>query len=92
MAVDWNAAPRLRLSGQLRYRSAYYGDEVNSDVVRIPGAALVNVRGEYAIGRATVFAYARNLFDRFVLIDRVGDDSATAEAPREVGIGLETRF
>ena len=92
LAVDWNAAPRLRLSGQLRYRSAYYGDEVNSDLVRVPGAALVNVRGEYVVGRATVFAYARNLFDKFVLIDRVGDDSATAEAPREVGIGVETRF
>ena len=65
---------------------------MNSDLVRVPGAALVNVRGEYAVGRATIFAYARNLFDKFVLIDRVGDDSATAEAPREVGIGVETRF
>lgn len=90
--VDWKATPRLRVSGQLRYRSAYFGDEVNSDLVRVPGAALVNARAEYAVGKATVFGYARNLFDKFVLIDRSGNDSAVAEAPREVGIGVETRF
>jgi outer membrane receptor protein involved in Fe transport len=92
VAVDWKATSRLRLSGQLRYRSAYFGDEVNSSLVRVPGAALVNVRGEYAVGRATLFAYARNLFDTFVLVDRTGNDSAVAEAPREVGLGLEARF
>jgi outer membrane receptor protein involved in Fe transport len=92
VAVDWKATPRLRVSGQLRYRSAYFGDEVNSDLVRVPGAALVNARAEYAVGKATVFGYARNLFDKFVLIDRSGSDSAVAEAPREVGIGVETRF
>jgi outer membrane receptor protein involved in Fe transport len=90
--VDWKATTRLRVSGQLRYRSAYFGDEVNSDLVRVPGAALVNARAEYAVGKATVFGYARNLFDKFVLIDRSGSDSAVAEAPREVGIGVETRF
>jgi outer membrane receptor protein involved in Fe transport len=92
VAVDWKATTRLRVSGQLRYRSAYFGDEVNSDLVRVPGAALVNARAEYAVGKATVFGYARNLFDKFVLIDRSGSDSAVAEAPREVGIGVETRF
>lgn len=92
LAMDWSATSRLRLSGQLRYRSGYYGDEVNSALVRVPGAALVNVRGEYAVGKASLFAYARNLLDKFVLIDRSGNDSATAEAPREVGVGIEARF
>lgn len=92
LAADWRVTSRLRLSGQLRYRSAFYGDEVNADAVRVPGAAVVNVRGEYALDRATAFVYARNLFDRFVYIDRIASESATAEAPREWGIGLETRF
>lgn len=92
LALDWKATDRLRLSGQFRFRSAYYGDEVNSPEVRVPGAAVVNVRGEYSAGRATIFAFARNLLNKFVYLDRIGNDSATAEAPREIGIGIETRF
>ena len=38
------------------------------------------------------FAYVRNLFDKFAYVDRSGIDSAVAEAPREMGIGIETRF
>ena len=91
-AVDWKPVDRLRVSAQVRYRSAFYADEVNSDLVRVPGAAVVSTRAEYAIGRATAFAYARNLFDKFVYVDRTGNSSAVAEAPRELGIGIETRF
>jgi outer membrane receptor protein involved in Fe transport len=91
-AIDWKVAERVHLSSQLRYRSSFFADEVNSSSVRVPGAAVVSVRGEYTIGRAQMFAYARNLFDKFVYVDRVGNMSAVAEAPREVGLGIETRF
>lgn len=90
--VDWKPVDRLRVSAQARYRSAFYADEVNSDLVRVPGAAVVSTRAEYEIGRATAFAYARNLFDKFVYVDRTGNSSAVAEAPRELGVGIETRF
>ena len=72
-AVDWKPVDRLRVSAEVRYRSAFYADEVNSDLVRVPGAAVVSTRAEYAIGRATAFAYARNLFDKFVYVDRTGN-------------------
>ena len=91
-AADWKPVDRLRLSAQVRYRSAFFADEVNSDLVGVPGAAVVSARAEYDIGRATAFAYARNLFDKFVYVDRTGNSSAVAEAPRELGIGIETRF
>jgi len=91
-AIDWTAVDELRLSAQARYRSGFYADEINSDLVRVPGAAIVDVRAEYTIGRVKTFAYARNLFDKFAYVDRSGNISAVAEAPREMGIGIETRF
>jgi len=91
-AIDWTAVDELRLSAQARYRSGFYADEINSDLVRVPGAAIVDVRAEYTIGRVKTFAYARNLFDKFAYVDRSGNVSAVAEAPREMGIGIETRF
>ncbi|HVM22110.1 MAG TPA: TonB-dependent receptor [Sphingomicrobium sp.] len=90
--LDWHATERLRLSAQARYRSRYFADDVNSADVRVPRAAIVNARAEYRIGQVTAFAYARNLFDRFALLDRNGNISASAEDPRMVGIGIESRF
>lgn len=91
-AIDWNVIDGLQLAAQARYHSAFFTDEVNSDLVRVPAAAIVNLRAEYSIGRIKTFAYARNLFDRFVYVDRSGKDSAVAEPPREMGIGIEKRF
>jgi outer membrane receptor protein involved in Fe transport len=91
-AVDWTVVDGMRLSAQARYRSAYYGDEVNSEQVRVPGAAIVDTRLEYDIGRVRAFAFVRNLFDKFVLIDRSSSDFAAVDMPREVGLGIETRF
>jgi outer membrane receptor protein involved in Fe transport len=91
-AVDWDATPKLHLSGQGRYRSRYFADDVNSTDVRVPAAMIVDVRAEYRLGRVTAFAYARNLFDRFALIDRNDDELASAEDPRMVGVGIEARF
>ena len=91
-AVDWEATGRLRLSAQARHHSAHYADDINSDDVRLPSSTIVDARAEYRLGRVTAFAYARNLFDKFALLDRLDNLTASAEDPREVGIGLETRF
>jgi iron complex outermembrane recepter protein len=91
-AVDWKANERLRLSAQARHHSAYYADDVNSPVVSIKPATVVDARAEYELGRVKAFAYARNLFDTFALIDRFDSESATAEDPREIGIGIERAF
>ena len=92
VAVDWDASPRLRWSAQARYHSRYFADDVNSAEVRVPGALIVDTRAEYRLGRVTAFAYARNLFDKFALVDRFDNEAASAEDPRMVGVGLETQF
>ncbi len=65
-----------------------FGNDVNSADVRVAGAAIFNARAEYRLGRYSLFAYVRNLFDKFALIERVAPDEATAEDPRMVGAGL----
>ncbi|MCL6698270.1 TonB-dependent receptor [Sphingomonas sp. NSE70-1] len=90
-AVDWEATPNLRLSAQARYHGDYYSDDSGNPDVRISPATIVDARAEYHLRRFTLFAYARNLFDNFALIS--GDpNGATAEDPRMVGVGIESRF
>ena len=90
-AVDWDAAQRLRLSAQVRYHSSYFSDDENGRGNRIRPATIADARAEYKLRRFALFAYARNLFDTFALIER-DSMSATPEDPREAGIGLELSF
>ena len=90
-AVDWQAAPRLKLLAQVRYHSAYYSDDSGSLDVRVGPATIIDLRAEYRMNRYSLFAYARNLFDSFALIERF-PNLATAEDPRMVGAGIEARF
>jgi iron complex outermembrane receptor protein len=90
-AIDWQASDRLRLSAQARHHSRYYSDNLNTPAFRIAPSTIVDGRAEYRLLRLTVFAYARNLFDRFALIERTMRP-AYAEDPREIGVGVETRF
>jgi iron complex outermembrane receptor protein len=89
---DWKVSDRLRLSAQVRHHRAYFADDVNSADVRVPAATIVDARAEYRLGRVMVFAHARNLFDKFALVDRFDNVSASAEDPRMIGVGIETRF
>lgn len=95
--VNWDASRRLHLSAQGRFHSSYFGDDVNAPGVRVGHAAIINARAEYRLRGLTVFAYARNLFNKFALIERfpgppgAGLDEATAEDPRMVGVGIEAR-
>jgi len=90
-AIDWQATPRLRLSVQARHHSRYYSENRNLPALEISGATIVNARAEYRLKRVTAFAYARNLFDRFALIERT-PTAGYAEDPRQVGIGLDVSF
>ena len=89
--IDWDAAPRLRLSAQGRYHSRY-ADDLETAELKVDRAAIFDVRGEYRLGGLTVFAYARNLLDKFALISLFSPTLAEAEDPREVGIGIEKSF
>jgi outer membrane receptor protein involved in Fe transport len=90
-AVDWVATPRARVSAQARYHGPY-GDDFESPGATISAATIIDARAEYRLGPVVAFVYARNLFDKFALIDRFENSSATAEDPRTVGVGIETRF
>jgi iron complex outermembrane recepter protein len=91
LSVDWNVMSRLRLSMQGRYHSAYFSQDVNSADVRVGPSAIVDARAEYRLERFTLFAYARNLLDKFALIER-DPFSANPEDPRQVAVGIEARF
>jgi iron complex outermembrane receptor protein len=92
VAVDLDATRRLRLSAQARYHSRYFADDINSADVRVSPAMIVDARAEYRLGRITAFAYVRNVFDKFALLDRLDNETASAEDPRMVGVGIERRF
>ena len=91
-SADWTPTKRLRLSAQLRYHSRYFSDDFDSPELRIAGAAIVDARASYTVGRFTFFAYARNAFDTFHLTYLYDPDAGEAEDPRVVGFGLEGRF
>ena len=93
---DWRPIERLRLSAQVRHNSGYYSDDRETAAQRVGGSTTVNARANWDAGPLTLFGYARNLFDEFHLtyrfIPTLSRQLATAGDPRELGIGLETRF
>jgi outer membrane receptor protein involved in Fe transport len=90
-SIDWRPARRLRLSALLRYHSRYFSDDANAPESRVGSAALADVRAQYDFRRISLFAYARNLFNNFAIVE-AGIGTTTAEDPREIGVGIDTRF
>jgi outer membrane receptor protein involved in Fe transport len=73
----------------------------NGSLVRIPGYTSVDLRAGVNVGRFTVEAFARNLFDKRGITDAFGFDGATfpngAAAvavirPRTIGLALTGKF
>ena len=91
-AVDWQPIDALRLTAQLRTGSDYFSDDANTPNRRIDGSTVVNFRGAHSLGRFAIFAYARNAFNAFYLTNLATSTFGTAGDPRQVGIGVETRF
>ncbi|HVH49399.1 MAG TPA: TonB-dependent receptor [Sphingomicrobium sp.] len=91
-AVDWKPTGRLRLSAQLRHHSPYFADAKNSPELKIGSATNVDLRAQLRIGRISVFAQAKNLFDTFNLLSLSDADSGEAEGPRRLSIGLQSDF
>ena len=92
-SVDWRPFPALRLSAQARFNSRYFSDDFETADTRIGRVTLVDARAAWTRGRVTLFGYVRNLFDAFELRSRSSTaDFATAVDPREIGIGLESRY
>ena len=99
LALDWKPVPELRLSAQVRHHSAYFSDPGNTPKLRIKGGTVADARAEYDLGRASIFAQVRNLFDTFSMRDlgtlsAITGEPTTGEAndPRTFGVGVETHF
>jgi outer membrane receptor protein involved in Fe transport len=91
-AIDWQPLDRLRVSAQVRHHSAYFTDPQNSRETRIGSATIADARAEYRLGKISIFAQVRNLFDTFALIDLGEPDAGEAEDPRTFAVGAEARF
>lgn len=90
-AVEWKPIQRLSLSAQVRHHGPYFSDPVNDRATRIESGTIADARAEYRFDRFSVFGYARNVFDTLSITSTDGF-LATLEDPREIGVGLETRF
>lgn len=91
-SVDWRPIDALRLSAQLRGNSSYYSDDANTPSRRIGGSMTLNARAAYTHRATTLFGYARNALDKFYLTYLFSPTLGTAGDPREVGLGIETKF
>ena len=81
----------------MRHNDSYSGDDAESGIFRIKGSTTVDARASWERGRVTLFGYARNLLDEFVITAWSGPhNAADAEVgtndPREIGVGIEARF
>jgi outer membrane receptor protein involved in Fe transport len=73
----------------------------DGSLVRIPGYTEVDLRAGANVGRFTIEAFARNLFDKRGITDALGFDGTTfpngaagiaAIRPRTVGVSLTAKF
>lgn len=91
-AIDWQPLGRLRITASIRHNSGYYSDDANSPHRKIGRATRIDARAAYDFGPATLFAYGRNLLDDFNMTYLSSATLGTAAEPRELGLGMETRF
>lgn len=91
-SFDWRPIDPLRLSLQLRHNRGYFSDDQNSPDRRVGAATVLNARAAWDMGALTLFAYARNITDEFYLTYLFSRTSGTAGDPRQIGLGIETRF
>jgi outer membrane receptor protein involved in Fe transport len=91
-AIAWRPLPDLVLSTQARGRGSYFSDDVNTPQLMVGSGWIVDARAGWERGRLQLFGYARNLLNSFLVTSYSNADLATAEDPRELGIGLQMSF
>ena len=89
-ALDWRVVERLSISGELRYESARFDDDLNTR--RIAGGATAGARATWRVSSAVSFYLAAdNLFNAAIQTSRSADGVVTYDAPRMVRIGASLR-
>ena len=78
---------RLSLTGQVRYESRRFDDDLNSRV--LDSAATVDLRARWRLtDRAVAYLAADNLFDEDVEVSETGDGVPGYGPPRTFRLGL----
>ena len=91
--LSWRPAPSVELNFSYWRRSGYFSDDANTPSLRVGSAGALDARVGWQTGDLRLFAFARNVFDRFYLTALFDNGSlATAGDPREYGAGAEFRF
>lgn len=96
-AVEWRPVRQLSLSVLVRHTAGYWGDDEESPNFRIAPVTTLDARAAWQMGRFSIFAYAQNIFDKFHITGWSGlrsdpDVEVSTNDPREIGVGVETRF
>lgn len=91
-SIEWRPVEQLRLSVQGRHNSGYWSDDANTPLRRISAWTKVDARVDWDRGPFRFFGYARNIFDTFYMTALFNPTLGTAGDPRELGVGVETRF
>ena len=91
-SFDWQPLNRFRLTASVRHAGRYFSDDANSLHRKIGRATRIDARAAYDFGPVTIFGYGRNLLDDFNMIFLNSTALGVAMDPREVGLGIESRF
>jgi outer membrane receptor protein involved in Fe transport len=92
LGVTWKPAMAWSVSAQARHNAGYFSDDANTPARRIGEVTVVDLNAGYDRKAWSVFAYARNLFDRLYLTSLFSSTQGAVGEPREVGVGVEARF
>ena len=89
-ALDWRVGERLSLSGEFRYESARFDDDLNTR--RIAGGAVAGARATWRVTSAvSLYLAADNVLNAAIQTSRSADGVVTYDAPRMVRIGASLR-
>lgn len=100
LGASWRPAPRVELAASARYSTAYYSDVTNVARGKVEPGWIADLRANYTVGQARLFAYVNNVFDSQRPIQLDADPNAASSAadtailprPRTVGVGMEVWF
>jgi iron complex outermembrane receptor protein len=90
-ALEWRPAEQWRISLSAHHNGGYFSDDANTAALRIAGTSVVDAQVDYQHGPWSLFAYARNAFDRFYMLSLSSPQRGTAGDPAQYGVGLEWR-
>ncbi len=86
-SLAWRAAPKLKLTADLRYESARFDDDLN--LRPLGAAATIDARAEWRVSAATtLFVAAENLFDVAVATGQTAFGITSYGPPRVIMAGF----